>query len=291
MKKIRKKKPKRVNVENGTNEFIHVRNNEGRIVHTNYFDTPLARRGALYLTTNARTFRLLVPPALLEESRKEFRTAREVIISRGPVSGPLLDPRNALPLESGLVVPPSFEQCGSLGGIELLFEDDTACPFSFHMTTTQLDRVPPADESGRTDLRFIAYGPGLTVLADLPAKFRVVDRLPCLQSWKRMSGSPGAAGTDNCNSAEDKVIAEVLGSFNDRTKSYVPPLPDDIAKWYCYPPDAGHSILCVLKSGLREGLSHVGSTVPVPVKTVQKGYEIQDGFVVVDLYIPTSPVP
>lgn len=65
-------------------------------------------------------------------------------------------------------------------------------------------------------------------------------------------------------------------------------LPPELAPWYCYTPDGGHSIAVAVKR-LSGDLSDPASfLVAVPVKTVQRlGWVLRDGFVVVD--VPYDP--
>ncbi len=66
-----------------TNTNILAVENDGQEIRaTNYFESEYARRGAFYLSVNAGAFRLLVPPAH-ESAIEEFRTAKEVVVSRG----------------------------------------------------------------------------------------------------------------------------------------------------------------------------------------------------------------
>ena len=78
------------------------------------------------------------------------------------------------------------------------------------------------------------------------------------------------------------IIAQ-LGLPLDRTKSYPEPLPPELAQWYCYPIDAGHSIVCILKQHYHPTTDLIGHLIPVPVKSVKRGYAIQREYIVVDL--------
>ena len=69
----------------------------------------------------------------------------------------------------------------------------------------------------------------------------------------------------------------------DKTKSYPQQLPPELGSWYCYPTDAGHSIVCVLKEHYRPDTDLTGYLIPVPVKSVKRGYTVQGEYVVVDL--------
>lgn len=103
--------------------ILTIKNDGPDIRATNYFESEYARRGALYLSVNAGAFRLLVP-SVHESAIAEFRTAREVIISRGP--WPTERRKDAL---------------------EILFDDPTDNPFSLHFGTEQIDRFPLAEDA------------------------------------------------------------------------------------------------------------------------------------------------
>lgn len=78
-------------------------------------------------------------------------------------------------------------------------------------------------------------------------------------------------------------IHRVIGDVNDTTKRYPKPLPPPVARWYCYPKDAGHSILCVLKSSVDAGLLDDDSLVPVPVRSVMRKHKVKNGYIIVDM--------
>ena len=142
--------------------ILSFENDGPTIVRTNFWDTVLAKKGGMYVYPNARSVRLLVPAHHVEEVRHGINGSYEVIVTRD------LGPQGHCPY-----------------AMELLFEDGSAAPFSLHVGIQQSQSVPPPEESGRTDLRCIVYGPCLEVLADLPAKSRVAP-LPCLAPWKEV---------------------------------------------------------------------------------------------------------
>ena len=76
-----------------------------------------------------------------------------------------------------------------------------------------------------------------------------------------------------------QTIEEVLGEFLVKGKRYPSQLPPNLEEWYCYTSDGGHSILCLLE-GLIEGGELWQQLCPVPVKTVLRGWRVQDGFLV-----------
>lgn len=61
-------------------------------------------------------------------------------------------------------------------------------------------------------------------------------------------------------------------------RSYPAPLPGELAPYYCYTRDGGHSILVVIENEYKPGDEPEGYIVAAPVKTVLKyGYEVRDG--------------
>lgn len=133
-----------------------ITNNEQELIGTNYFATEMAKLGLAYLSINARAIRLLVPDALLESTLPEMLTGKYVILSRSRADD----------------------------HIELLFEDDTETPYSLCLSPSQCFSLPARADSGRTDLRFLAYRSDMTIAMDVPARFRMVEHVPCLRAWK-----------------------------------------------------------------------------------------------------------
>lgn len=137
--------------------------NENRFIRsTNYWESELARQGVMYVAVNAGAFRLLLPDQSVTDLH-EMRTGTSVVVSRGT----WYTDHNAPQKDA----------------FELLFEDGTDTPFSIHLTSEVVDRIPPEEDEGREDLIFLAYTRyGLQL--ELPAKYRRVKRLPCLKPWK-----------------------------------------------------------------------------------------------------------
>ena len=99
-------------------DLISVHNDGPDIVETDYWATPNAAQGYFYLSINAGAFRLLVPEAHTAALR-DWASAREVIISRGP-----------------------WREGGKGDAIEILIEDGSDSPYVIHMGTDQTDRLP-----------------------------------------------------------------------------------------------------------------------------------------------------
>lgn len=84
-----------------------------------------------------------------------------------------------------------------------------------------------------------------------------------------------------------EIARIVCEGFYVPGKAYPQKLPPQLSNWYAYCSDAGHSIVCCLKEDYRPGVDLTQYLLPVSVKTVLKGYEVKQGYVVVDL--PYSP--
>jgi len=137
---------------------LFIRSNGQDILETNYWFTPHARRGLFYLSWNPGTARLLVPAAV-DAQLDEMRTAKLVIVSHG-----------------------RWREHGERDALEILFDDGSDNPFALHLGLEQTDRLPPQTEHGRS-LVFTAWTQEGEQLR-LPARYRVVVEIPCLQPWE-----------------------------------------------------------------------------------------------------------
>ncbi len=137
---------------------IEIGNQGGELVSTNYWDSPMANAGLLYLSWNARVARILLPDKCIS-LLSEIKTGKYCIISQGP----------------------QFTCHRSASAVELLFEDHTDSPFSVLMAAAQVDR--------RVDCTQPQDGFNVTVwsrngkLLSMPGKLRKATELPCLQPW------------------------------------------------------------------------------------------------------------
>ncbi len=125
--------------------------------------TDPARRGEFSLSLQGEVFRLLVPPAK-EAEVAEWRTAVEVIISRGP-----------------------WPQLGKSDGLEILIEDRSDAPYSILLRREAADQLPrdaERDQPGEPPRwRFTAWTRSGKVL-DLPCRYRTVPKIPWLKPWE-----------------------------------------------------------------------------------------------------------
>ena len=135
-----------------------IRNDGPLIESTNYWATDLAAKGMFYISWNAKTARLLVPPSQAP-AIPEMETAEYVIITRGP-----------------------WADAGGRMAWELLFEDNSDTPYALHILAEQSDRQVPPSDMGRHIL-FSAWGPD-RLLFKRPARLRSAARLPYLKPWE-----------------------------------------------------------------------------------------------------------
>lgn len=242
-------------------QFICTENKGQAIVKTNYWDSELAIKGLLYLTWNAGAARLLLPDSQ-KLALREMRGAKYVIISRGP----------------------SVEHGGG-DALELLFEDNSDAPFSIHLSVEQSDRTISVEESGK-EFFVTVWTRGGEKLR-LPGKYRQVDSIPCLQEWKA-TPPPMQKNTGKDKRLNPRqIIKEGLASFPHALIDYPyhSSLPPELEEWHCYTIDGGHSIYCLVKS-LADKAFETNRVddymVAISVKTVLRGYQMREGYVVVD---------
>jgi hypothetical protein len=156
-----------------------IQNDGSEIGSTTYWTTDHARRGDFYLSLHGGTFRLLVPPSK-EGEIGEWRSAVEVIISRGP-----------------------WPQIGKSDGVEILFEDRSDSPYSILLKRDAADHLPQdaeRDQPGEPPRwRFAVWTRSGKVL-DLSCRYRTVKRIPWLKAWEespavseRPAGGPKTA--------------------------------------------------------------------------------------------------
>lgn len=139
--------------------MIKIKNNGPKIEQTNYWDTESAKAGYLYLSWNAGAARLLVPDPLKPQI-EEMKTAKDIIISRGP-----------------------WPDQGNRDSLEILFEDGSSSPFVLHMGTENTDRLLSGDsrQEGFDVYIYTREGEQFT----RPGKYRKVRAIPCLDPWEQ----------------------------------------------------------------------------------------------------------
>lgn len=79
-----------------------------------------------------------------------------------------------------------------------------------------------------------------------------------------------------------QIITESLGAYLTQPQpAYPRPLPADIAPWYCYTGDGGHSVLGLLAEQVELWTDNpLDYLVPIPVKSVLRGYRVEHGYIV-----------
>lgn len=80
-----------------------------------------------------------------------------------------------------------------------------------------------------------------------------------------------------------ETIERFLGPYLVQGKRYPTTLPEELSSWYCYTSDGGHSVVIAVKSKYHRKSTPDEFLVPAPVKTVLRGYEQRDGYILVDL--------
>lgn len=232
-------------------ERLVTKNKEQEIESSNYWSSEYARHGIVYFSVNAGAVRVLLPERVDPELLKALKKAQYAIVSR--------------------------DNAGT--GYEVLLEDMSSYPYVILSPVQAWDRLLPCSESGREHIPLLVYVKGPRLIESLECKFRCVPRLPWGKPWQCAAAK---APTDDAQ----RTIATCLGGLNDSSKAYPTELPPELKRWYCYPIDAGHSILCILKAdwdGRTVNWKSLDHCVPVPVKTVLRGYSIHDGLVIVDV--------
>ena len=154
-----------------------MQNDGGEIGSTTYWTTDDARRGEFRLSLHGGAFRLLVPPSK-EAEIAEWRSAVEVIISRGP-----------------------WPQIGKSDGLEILFEDRSDAPYSILLRRDAADHLPrdtERDQPGEPHRWRFAVWTRAGKALELPCRYRAVPRIPWLKAWEespagdeRPAGDPG----------------------------------------------------------------------------------------------------
>jgi hypothetical protein len=140
--------------------MLSIENDGPEIVASNYWDSQYAQNGYYFLSFNACAARLLMPRSHRSVFR-DMRTASEVIISRGPWPEQL-----------------------RADAIEVMFEDGSTAPFALHFGLEQVDRLLPAEDEG-VPLTFTAWARGPVKALSLPARYRRVAALPCMEPWPK----------------------------------------------------------------------------------------------------------
>ena len=137
--------------------MIKIENAGQRIISTDYWDSPQAKAGYLFLSWNAGAARVLLPDSQ-KAMLHDMRSAKSVIVSRGP-----------------------WADQGNREALELLFEDNSDSPFCVHLVSEQCDRLIPETDQGSGFVVAVWTRGGEKLR--FPGMYRVVETIPCLAPW------------------------------------------------------------------------------------------------------------
>jgi hypothetical protein len=84
------------------------------------------------------------------------------------------------------------------------------------------------------------------------------------------------------------VVEDQFGRFLVEGKQCPTPLPDELKSWYCYTNAYGHSLAVALKSRFASHKAPLQFLELAPVKTVLRGYDVVDGYIVIDVPYTTQ---
>jgi len=136
--------------------MIYIENDGQAIAATDYWESEMNARGLIAISMNAGAFRILVPDSMVSQVA-DMRTARDVIVSKGKYQ--------------------------SRQAYEILLDDHTDNPYSLLLDARQFASLQPADSEHGKEVRISVWVRGPQRVLDMPARFRVVRRLPCLRPW------------------------------------------------------------------------------------------------------------
>lgn len=105
-----------------------------------------------------------------------------------------------------------------------------------------------------------------------------------IQDWVETLAAAGMPNIEMQTSKDDVTgIMDMAVPHRIAGKQYPQPLPPELARWYAYPSDSGHSIVVLIEDPQPDWVPAdlAMLLVPVPVRTVQRlGYRMHQGFVV-----------
>jgi len=138
---------------------MRVQNDNERIVDTNYWGSNIESKGFFYLSPNAGAFRLLVPENQ-SASIADILTGGKAVITYG------------------------FHRTQFRFMYEIMFDDDSECPFAIWISSNQVEREFAIEEAAIKDRPLIVYRKGCIEVARMPVYFRTSPVLPYLKRWK-----------------------------------------------------------------------------------------------------------
>ena len=142
---------------------LSVENDGPRIVASNYWATEHAAAGAFLVSSNAGTFRLLIPKSK-EAAINDMRAAKGIAVTRGPCP-----------------------EMGLADAFEVLFDDQTDDPLALVLTPEAFQAVPVA-ENARSRWFFAGWTlrkghPHCEFTK--PCRYRIACKIPDPRPWDR----------------------------------------------------------------------------------------------------------
>lgn len=141
--------------------MIMIKNHGQIILDTNYWGSPMDKKGKIFCSVNAGAIRVLLPKKDFSLVG-EFRSSEYVIVSRGP-----------------------WQAAGVDEAVEILFEDKTESPFCLHLCSSSFDILPSAPEVGQGwmfSVWVLKKGKPHKALERI-CKWRKVPQIPYLKTW------------------------------------------------------------------------------------------------------------
>jgi len=138
--------------------MLVIENDGQNIVSSNFWDTELNDAGKLFVSVNAGAIRVLVA-GTKEAAIQDMETAKYCIVSRGP-----------------------WPEVGVHDAIELMWDDESDCPFAVQLTPASCDLLPGEPTGGRTWIcsSWILQDGRPTKVVERECHWRRVSRIPCL---------------------------------------------------------------------------------------------------------------
>jgi len=161
--------------------FMMVRNDDEKVIETNFWGSPAELQGFYYVTSNAGAFRLLVPDIQNCEI-PNILSGKHAVITYG------------------------FHRQTSKFMYEVMFDDDSDNPFALWISPGQFDRCFSIADAASKDRQLIVYRNGCAEIARMPVYFREAPVLPCLKRWDFKRGS---ASKPNPERADHDLLLEI----------------------------------------------------------------------------------
>lgn len=152
--------------------MIQITNHGPLITASDYWQSPCAATGKLLVSPNAGAIRCLLPPAMWPVVG-ELRAAEYAIVSLGPWSDDFAVTMHAPDIDV------------SAPGVEILWEDHTDSPHTWHVTANSCLMLPgdPGEQEWIITCWVERRGEPHKAL-ERPCHWRRADSLPCLKPWR-----------------------------------------------------------------------------------------------------------